>query len=93
MEYFPLLLKNIDEGKYLPYKINVLTEALCTLLYDHTIWSEEYSDKENQERDKIADIVRPELIKRKDRILKAGDSVMEYIRDEVYPQIGLKDTN
>ncbi len=89
-EYFSMLLEAIDESKYLDNKIDVLIEAVCVLLYDNTVSSDEYSDKENNERVIIAKKVRPELILRKERILKAGDSVMGYIQEVVYPQIGIK---
>ncbi len=89
-DYFPMLLKAIDESKYLKSKINVLIEAVCILLYDNTIAPEEYSEKENRERESIAEKVRPELIKRKDKIIEAGDSVMKYIQKIVYPQIGVQ---
>lgn len=89
-DYFPMLLNAIDESKYLDTKIDVLIEAICVLLYDNTVSPDEYSQKENNKREIIAKKVRPELTKRKDRILKAGDSVMEYIQEVVYPQIGIK---
>lgn len=89
-DYFTMLLEAIDESKYLDTKINVLIEAICVLLYDNTVSPDEYSQKENNEREIIANKVRPELIKRKDKILNAGDSVMEYIQEIVYPQIGIK---
>lgn len=90
IEYFPMLLQAIDESKYLKSKIDILIEAVCVLLYDNTVAPEEYSDKENQERENIAVKVRPELIKRKDRIIEAGDAVMDYIKEVVYPQIGIE---
>ena len=89
-DYFPMLLEAIDESKYLKTKIDVLIEAICVLLYDNTIATDEYSEKENKERESIAEKVRPELIKRKKRIIEAGDSVLEYIQEVVYPQIGIK---
>lgn len=89
-EYFHILLKAIDESKYLKSKIDVLIEAICVLLYDNTVSPEEYSDKENRERESIAEKVRPELIKRKTRIIDAGDAVMNYVKEVVYPQIEIK---
>ena len=86
-DYFPMLLKAIDESKYPKPKIDILIEAVCILLYDNTVSPEEYSETENRERQNIAQEVKPELIKRKDRIIEAGDSVMDYIKDLVYPQI------
>lgn len=88
-EYFPMILKAIDESKYLKSKIDVLVESICVLLYDYTVAPEEYSEKENKERESFAEKIRPELIKRKNRIIEAGDLVMEYIQEVVYPQIGI----
>lgn len=90
-DYFPMLLKAIDESTYLKSKIDVLVESICVLLYDYTVASEEYSEKENQERESIAKKIRPELIKRKNRIIDSGDIVREYIQKVVYPQIGIKE--
>jgi len=92
-EYFPMLIQAIDESKYLESKIKVLIEAVCVLLYDNTVSSEEFTDKENEERERIAAKVRPELIKRKSRIVDAGDVVMDYIKEVVYPQIGIEEHN
>ena len=89
-DYFPMLLTAIDEAKYLKPKINVLIEAICVLLYDNTVSPEEYSEKENQERESLAEKIRPELERRKDRIIEAGENVWEYIRIIVYPQIGIE---
>lgn len=89
-DYFPMILTAIDESKYPKPKIDVLIEAICVLLYDNTVAPEEYSEKENCERENIAEKVRSELIKRKNRIIEAGDSVMEYIQEIVYPQIGIQ---
>ncbi|MCR9174099.1 MAG: hypothetical protein NXI10_16480 [bacterium] len=88
-EYFDMLIEAIDNSEYPKEKLNVLIEAICVLLYDNTIAPHEYSKKENKDRKLIADKVRPELIKRKERIREAGDAVMDYIKVVVYPQIGL----
>ena len=89
-DYFPMLLEAIDESRYLKSKIDVLVESICVLLYDYTVAPEEYSEKENKERESIAEKIRPELIKRKNRIVNAGDTIMDYIKEVVYPQIGIK---
>lgn len=88
-DYFPMLLAAIDESKYPKSKIDILIEAICVLLYDYTVSSDELGEQENNERESVAEKVRPELIKRKDRIAEAGDSVMDYIQEVVYPQIGI----
>jgi len=56
-----MLLKAIDEEKYLKRKINVLIEAICILLYDNIVSLDEFSEQENIERKIIADKVIPIL--------------------------------
>ena len=90
LENLPMILKAIDESKYHKRKIDVLIEAICVILYNNTFSPEEFSEKENLERKTIADQVRPELMKRKKRISEASDVIMPYIKEVVFPQIGLK---
>lgn len=90
VEYFPMILNAIDKSEYLKGKIGILVESICILLYDNTAHSEEYSDEENMKRNEIADMVRSELIKRKAVISDNGDFVMDYIKEGVFPQIGLE---
>ena len=89
LDYFDMVLNAIDENKYLNSKIDILIEAICVLLYDNSANQEEYSEQENRERELIAQKVRPELFKRKERIIAAEDWVMDYIKKVVYPQIGI----
>lgn len=88
-DYFPMFLEAIDTSKYPKEKIDILIEAICVLLYDNTVFSEEYSKKENKKREDLAKKIRPELIKRKNRIKEAGNTLWEYIQEVVYPQIGI----
>ncbi|MBO9701372.1 MAG: hypothetical protein J7604_14275 [Sporocytophaga sp.] len=89
LDYLPMTLKAIDEQKYPKHKIDILIESICVLLYDNTFQSEEYSNEENELRQRIAEEVRPELIKRKDKILEAELHIMDYIKNVVFPQIGI----
>lgn len=89
-KYFYLILDVIDHSRYPKEKIDILIESICILLYDNTVSSNDFSEEENQKRKIIADSIRPELTKRKERILQAGDAVMEYIQEIVYPQIGIQ---
>ena len=89
MHYFPMILNSINEGKYLKRKLEILLESICILLYDNTINSDEYSYEENAKRKKNAEIIRPELIKLKDKIKESEKHIMEYIKVIVFPQIGL----
>ncbi|MFK7971134.1 MAG: hypothetical protein AB8F95_12240 [Bacteroidia bacterium] len=90
IEYLPLLLQTIDEDKYLEHKIHILVGALCILLYDHTVAPEEYTEQENKEREEIAQKVRPELIKRKRKIIEASAWIGDYVKKVVFPQIGIR---
>jgi len=88
-DYLPLLLDAIDNSKYLDFKIDVLIESVCIILYDNIISPEEFTKEENENRSKISLEVREELIKRKDRVLEAGDTIMDYVKEVVYPYIGM----
>lgn len=90
MQYFPMILKAIDDEKYLDRKIDILLESICILLYDNTASSEEYSKEENDIREKNKNIVLPELIKRKDKIYSASSLFFDYIKEETFPKIGLQ---
>lgn len=84
-----LILEVLDEKKYSKKKNSILIQSLCALLYDYTISPEEYSEKENEDRRKSAAKITPELIKRKTEILECDEDIMDYIKVEIYPQIGL----
>ena len=90
MHNLEIILNSISEGKYLKSKIETLIESLCVLLYDNSANCDEYSEIENQEREKNAKIIRPELIKQKNRIKEMEEHIMEYIKVVVFPQIEIK---
>lgn len=90
MHYFPLILNSINEGQYLKRKIEILLESICILLYDNTVSSNEFSEEENIERKKNVEIIRPELIRLKDKIKESEKHIMEYIKVVVFPQIELR---
>ena len=90
VEFLPMIINAIDNSEYLDSKINTLLQVVCIMLYDQTIAPEEFTKKENQERELIAKKIRPELIKRKSRIIAIRDSIDDYIKEEVFPQIGIK---
>jgi len=89
VDYLPMILDAIDHQQYQPAKIDTLLEAVCVLLYDHVVNPFEYSPEENLRRSQIADSVRPELQKRKDLIRKASLGMMDYLKEVVFPEIGL----
>ena len=89
-EYLPMLLNAIDDSSYMGAKIDILIEAICILLYDNTSGSEEYSDSENVDRERIARQIRQELIKRKQIIIESQAYMRDYVKEVVYPQIGIE---
>ncbi|MFK7905168.1 MAG: hypothetical protein AB8B69_08590 [Chitinophagales bacterium] len=89
IDYLPMILKAIDENNYLKGKIEVLIEAICVLLYDNTANREEYSKEGNESREQIAAMIRPELIKRKEKVFAARKRIWGYVKKIVFPQIGL----
>ncbi|MFB9080421.1 hypothetical protein ACFFLS_20005 [Flavobacterium procerum] len=90
MDYLPLLLSSINENKYLERKTEILLEALCVLLYDNTVDDEEFTEEENKAREKNAALIRPELIKLKKQIKASEKYMMDYIKEVVFPQIGIE---
>ncbi|KAF2513878.1 hypothetical protein [Flavobacterium foetidum] len=90
MDYLPLLLSSVHENKYLKRKTEILLEALCVLLYDNTVASEEFTREENKEREKNATLIRLELIRLKDQIKASEKYMMDYIKEVAFPQIGIE---
>lgn len=86
------ILEGIDNEKTLFCKKSILLETLCVLLYDNTFYSDEFNMDEEADRKLNAEILRPELIKRKDKIEKLGIDlgyISDYIKEVVFPQIGI----
>ncbi|TDO77300.1 hypothetical protein EV143_10461 [Flavobacterium chryseum] len=93
MHYLPMILFAINEGKYLKRKIGILVESICILLYDNTVISNEFSKEENLQREKNAKIIFPELLKLKDKIEGSDRYIMDYIKEVVFPQLGINKKN
>ena len=98
MDNLELFLNTIDTNNYPKDKLDILVAACCIILYDNTWFLERFADKDtaldeikttDKDAEACADIVRRELIKRKDRVWKVQDSINEYIKNIVFPQIGL----
>lgn len=92
MDYFEMILKAIDDSAYLKIKIDVLVSSMCVLLYNNTFPCGEFdsfSKSEQEERSADAQIIRPELMKRKQRVYEAKYLIMDYIQAVVFPQIGI----
>ncbi len=98
IDYLNLFLDAIDKSSYPKDKIEILIAACCIILYDNTWFLKEFAHKdipiedledENKDAQKIADKVRKELIKRKDKVKESEKSIMDYIQQIVFPQIEL----
>jgi len=89
-KYLPMLLNAIDDSSYMGAKINILIEAICILLYNYTSGSDEYSELENVERERIARQIRQELIQRRQIIIESQAYISDYVKEVVYPQIGIE---
>lgn len=87
--YHKLLLNAIDHSTYLKSKIDILLYSLCCLVYDNTVGEEEYTDMENQKRKKIRNYMCAELRKRKERLADAEDHMWDYVKEVVFPLVGL----
>lgn len=92
IENLPLLLEAIDNPNYLDQKIGVLAETLCVILYDNSFpdEDEDFTEDELDERSKIVAEVLPQLIIRKELLEKHRNSIMDYIQEVAFPQIGIK---
>lgn len=88
--YIPLFLNAIDNNLYPKKKLGILVSALCILVYDHSGGDEEYTEVENEYRKEIINQVVPELQKRKQLIFDLQNEIMDYIKERVFPLIGLK---
>ena len=89
MHNLPIIIDALTEKKYLKRKIDILIEAVCILLYDNTVSCKEFSEEENQLRERNANVIRPELIKFKDKIIESEANIMDYIKVVVFPELGI----
>ncbi|WP_130733904.1 hypothetical protein [Flavobacterium sp. J27] len=93
LKHLKLLLSGIDNSDFLLSKRATLLETLCVLLYDYSFPMEETITKEEEnEREIIALKIRPELLKRKEKIKKLGIEygfIDDYIKEVVFPQLDL----
>lgn len=87
VENYNEILKIIDENSFPEYKISVLVESLCTLLYDNIVNDYEYTKTENIERENVKNLILPELQKRKELIQSFSNEIRDYIKIETFPLI------
>lgn len=87
------IIFGIESDLFLESKKLILLETLCILLYDLTYPSDEFSIEEDEIRKNNSQIVLPELIKRKEQILKLGKNkgfISDYVIKVVLPQLKSK---
>ncbi len=79
--YLEMILEILDTI-IIPYKKNnILIDALCIIIYDNSI------DDNLQRDEKLKNRVIIELNKRLDKLIKADNWIMDYIKDVVYTQL------
>lgn len=82
-EYIDIVLKVLDTVEVKDHKRNVLMDSLCIIVYDNSV------EGNQQKNEKLKQRVLVELNKRKDKLKLAGDWIMDYIKEVVYPQLNL----
>ncbi|SKC77672.1 hypothetical protein [Ohtaekwangia koreensis] len=87
--YFDIILNSIDDDRFLDKKIDLLTSALCILLFDNIVSPEEYTSSENQQRQRIAALVVKALSKRKSSIIRAQYLISDYVKKLVFPKLNI----
>jgi len=85
IENLELILDGIDKEEYLVNKQIILIQTLCVLLYDYTVEPTEIFKLSENERNKIIGQVRPELIKRLNKIKNTEKrGIAKYYRGRYY---------
>lgn len=85
MENLDWIISYLDRNDISNYKESVLAEALCVLVYDNYANEEEQSAKDKIIRKKNLNHILPEVIKRKEIILKHKEYIFDYLFDVVEP--------
>jgi hypothetical protein len=82
-KYVDILLDLIDNHSLPTRKRNIIIEAFCVVLHD-------YLTGDGQEVDEnVAERVKQELVKRKQMVIESKEWIMGYIKEAVFPQLGL----
>lgn len=91
MENFNFLVGGVDNPSYSENKRSILLESLCILYYDNVYLSpvDEYSEETLENMAKCAKIVKPELDKRKLRLIETETPFSDYVREAIYPLLGI----
>lgn len=83
-ENLPLLERFLNHPDALPSKRQVLLEAICVVLYDHA------TSESRSPADEGAISEATEILKRNIRLFdEHGEMICDYIKEVVYPRIGL----
>lgn len=77
-EYFDRLLDLLDHYAMLPEKQHLIFEAFCIIIYDSLL-------DENNRNLQLAERVKTELLKRRNKFMESGPYVLSYLTDVVYP--------
>lgn len=80
------LLAVLDNGTALPEKRGIIVEALCIVVYDNL---NPENPLPSSERERIADDVIDELLKRMPTVLEHKNAVMDYVQKVVFPRLGM----
>ena len=83
-KYLDVLLDLLDNHKILPKKRKIIIAALSVMLYDNTL--QEDIEDVNEE---LAEIVKAQLVKRRQDVIDSQDWIGGYVKEVVFPLIGL----
>lgn len=81
--YLTQLLDLLDHHEIVPLKRHVIFEALCVMVYDQ-LMDDEKPDLV------LAEQVKAELLKRREQLQEAGHVIMPYLKEVVYPFLGME---
>jgi hypothetical protein len=82
-EYLELILKALDSPRTLPNKKYVLLDSLCVIIYDNSVGDEGEFEPDIELKNRVIE----ELNRRKDLLIQAGEWIMDYIKEVVYPRL------
>jgi len=86
--YIDMMIDVLDNYDISEIKKRILVEALCIIIYDSIIGRDEDIEILHK-NEALIERVAAELIKRQPVVLAAGRYISDYIKQIVYPRIGL----
>jgi hypothetical protein len=81
--YLGQLLELLDHHEIVLLKRHIIFEALCVIVYDQ-LMDDEKPDLA------LAEQVKAELLKRQEQLQEAGHVIMPYLKEVVYPFLGME---